>query len=429
MAASILTNTSAMVALRTLRATNSKLSDVQGQISTGKAVATAKDNASVFAISKVMESDVGGFKAISDSLSLGASTVAVASNGANQIGEILNEIKGKIVSANEDNVDRQKIQNEIVSLRDQITGIVNTAQFNGLNLINGSVTSGNLSILSSLDRDASGGVSTGAIAVSTQNLSVSAGLDVSAASVTAVDPGTAGVIDANDGGTNDNVAVGGFVFLDASGAATSTVALKRDAAGVDNSVATGLVEGDEVSLTIGNITGRYTIQVGDNAAAVVGGLKNALISSGLDGNDFTLDVNTTAGDLAVTNNTNADASFSFASTRGTGGLAGLNSVDVTSTAGAAAALSNVEGFIQTAINAQAAFGTGERRIEIQNEFMNTLIDNFKSGIGALVDADLEEASARLQALQVTTTSASTPRANPAISIDLPTPDPANIPSR
>ena len=400
MSASILTNTSAMVALQTLRATNAKLNDVQGQISTGKAVATAKDNASVFAISKVMESDVGGFKAISDSLSLGSSTIAVASNASNQIGEILNEIKGKIVSANQENVDRQKIQDEIVSLRSQITSVVNTAQFNGLNLINGSVTSGSLSILSSLDRDATGGVSTGSITVSTQNLSVNAGLDVAASAVTQTDPGTVGVIDANDGGTNDSVSIGGFVFLDAAGGATGGVALERDAAGVVNTVATGLVEGDEVSLSIGNITGSYTIQVGDNTAAVVGGLKNALISGGVDANDFTLDVNTTAGVLEVTNNTNADASFSFASTRGTGGLAGLNSVDVTTTAGAATALSDIESFIQTAIGAQATFGTGERRIEIQNEFMNTLIDSFKSGIGALVDADLEEASARLQSLQV-----------------------------
>jgi flagellin len=389
-----------MVALQTLRATNSKLSDVQGQISTGKAVATAKDNASVFAISKVMESDVGGFKAISNSLSLGASTVAVASNASTQIGEILNEIMGKIVAANEENVDRTKIQSEIVSLRDQITGIVNTAQFNGLNLINGSVTSGNLSILSSLDRDSSGGVSTGSISVNTQNLSVSAGLDVAAAAVTQTDPGTVGVIDANDLGVTDSISFGGFVFLDATGGATGAAALARNAAGVDTAVAGGLVAGDEVSLTIGNITGRYTTQVGDNTAAVVAGLKNALIASGVDANDFTLDIDTAAGVLAVTNNTNADAAFSFTSTRGTGGLAGLNSVDVTTTAGAATALSDIEGFIQTAINAQAAFGTGERRIEIQNEFMNTLIDNFKSGIGALLDADLEEASARLQALQV-----------------------------
>ena len=98
-------------------------------------MAVAKGNASVFAISKVMESDVAGFKAISDSLSLGSSIIAVASNASNQIGEILSEIKGKIVFSNEENVDRQKIQDEIVSLRSQISSIVNTAQFNGLNLI------------------------------------------------------------------------------------------------------------------------------------------------------------------------------------------------------------------------------------------------------------------------------------------------------
>ena len=402
MAASILTNTSAMVALQTLRATNRSLNDVQGQIATGKAVALAKDNASVFAISKVMESDVGGFKAISDSLSLGGSTLGVASNAANQIGELLNEIKTKIVSANEENVDRQKIQSEIVSLRDQVSGIVNTAQFNGLNLIDGSVTAGSLSILSSLDRDSTGAVSTSSITINTQNLSVSGGLDVSASAVTQTDPGTAAVIDANDGGTNDNITIGGFVFLDAAGGITGGAALARDAAGVDTAVAGGLTEGDEVTLTIGNVSGSYTVRLGDNAEAVVGGLKNALLDAGLDTTNFVMDVDIALqpGEIEITNNTNADAAFTFASTRGTGGLAGLTSIDVTTTPGAVAALSAVEGFIQTAIDAQAAFGTGEHRIEIQNEFMNTLIDSFKTGIGSLVDADLEAASARLQALQV-----------------------------
>ena len=56
--------------------------------------------------------------------------------------------------------------------------------------------------------------------------------------------------------------------------------------------------------------------------------------------------------------------------------------------------------IRATINAQAVFGNGEKRVEIQNVFMNSLIDSFKSGIGSLVDADLEAASARLQALQV-----------------------------
>jgi len=46
----------------------------------------------------------------------------VASDDAKQIDEILNDIKGKVVAANEANADRQKLQNEIVSLRNQVTG-------------------------------------------------------------------------------------------------------------------------------------------------------------------------------------------------------------------------------------------------------------------------------------------------------------------
>ena len=55
---SILTNNSAMVALQTLKSVNKNLAQTQSEISTGKSVATAKDNSAVWAISKVMDSDV-----------------------------------------------------------------------------------------------------------------------------------------------------------------------------------------------------------------------------------------------------------------------------------------------------------------------------------------------------------------------------------
>ena len=74
---SILTNNSAMVALQTLKGINTNLAKTQDQISTGKNVGSARDNAAIWAISKVMESDVKGFKGIADSLSLGSSTVGV----------------------------------------------------------------------------------------------------------------------------------------------------------------------------------------------------------------------------------------------------------------------------------------------------------------------------------------------------------------
>ena len=86
---SILTNTSAMIALQTMKGINTNLEKVQSEISTGKDVATARDNAAVWAISKVMESDVEAFQGISDSLALGSSTVGVARQAAETVTDLL----------------------------------------------------------------------------------------------------------------------------------------------------------------------------------------------------------------------------------------------------------------------------------------------------------------------------------------------------
>ncbi|MEM9781962.1 MAG: flagellin, partial [Pseudomonadota bacterium] len=173
MTSSILTNMSAMVALQNLRSTNAELTDINNQISTGKKVASAKDNAAVFAISQVMESDVAGFRSITESLSLGASTLAVASNATSEIGDLLNEIKGKIVAANEENVDRATLQDEIGQLRGQIESIVGAAQFNGQNLLSAGE---DISVLSSLDRNSAGEVRARNIEVSARDFSSSSGV-------------------------------------------------------------------------------------------------------------------------------------------------------------------------------------------------------------------------------------------------------------
>ena len=86
-------------------------------------VATSKDNAAVWAISSVMESDVSAFKAVSDSLALGESTVAVARNASEQVKDTLVEIKSKIIAAQEENVDRDKIQADVDALRAPISAM------------------------------------------------------------------------------------------------------------------------------------------------------------------------------------------------------------------------------------------------------------------------------------------------------------------
>ena len=82
----------------------------------------------------------------------------------------------------------------------------------------------------------------------------------------------------------------------------------------------------------------------------------------------------------------------------------ITAVDLSALGGAITSAStpdDVETDLQTAIDAAAAFGAAQIRIEAQNDFLRKQADALKVGVGALVDADMEEASARLQALSRT----------------------------
>ena len=398
---SILTNNSAMVALQTLKQINSNLSDTQSEISTGKSIANAKDNSAVWAISKVMSSDVKGFEAISDSLALGESTVAVGQNAAESVTDLLTDIKGKIVNAQEENVDRTKIQADIDALANQITSIVGAAQFNGLNLLQGG---DDVNILSSLDRGADGSVTTSNITVATQDLTSTAAVIASDATY-AAGSATAGAASATLNATQTQE----FTIVGvAAGTAYSIGLTGTDADGSTFTAADYTTSGDVAGAS--EIV--YDAQEGDTAADVARALSDqyALYASEneLDPDVLSFSVNdtgqlvatssvTTAGDnIAVSVDTMTSATDGF---EAAGGLASLARIDVSSDAGADAGLAVIEGLIQTAIDGAADFGSTRGRIETQSEFVSKLTDSLKSGIGSLVDANMEAASARLQALQ------------------------------
>ena len=376
---SILTNTGAMVALQTLKGVNAKLGMTQGEIATGKTVSTAKDNAAIWAISKVMESDVKGFKGIQDSLNLGESTVAVARQAAETVTDLLIQMKAKIVAAQEDNVDRAKIQTDIQALQGQVNSVVGAAQFNGLNLVNGTAGA-SIDILASLDRDTNGNVSASSITVTTQDLST--GAYTAAAAFT----GSTGV--------SANADTAGFTLNNASG--TGNLVIAGGAA---------FAAGDKVSVNIGGKSASYTVTANDIAATtpddlIAVGLKNAIDSLGIAG--LTVDyASSTPGQLSFTNAGTTDLTVAAQyKNAGSGGLATMSTIDVSTSGGATAALGNIETLITAAIDASAELGSSQTRLSIQSDFISKLSDALTTGIGTMVDADMEEASARLQSLQV-----------------------------
>lgn len=372
---SILFNESATVALTTLRSINTNLAKTQSEISTGKMVNTARDNAAIWAVSTVMQTDVDSFGAISNSLSLGQSTVGVASAGADKVTDLLQQMKTLITSAQNSNVDRTKIQTDIGNLKNQIDTVVSAAQFNGLNLLSGG---GKVDILASLDRASDGTVTASQISVNKIDLSTTKQV---------VGTGTANITGTLAGDTTGTLAA----------AATATVTY----------TAAALTEGESFTVTLGGTAISYVARDGDTLNDVVRHLGDKVNAAGITGVTATYtnvaDPKTTNSVLSITNGTTAGVTIASAvASAGTAGgdLENVANIDVTTDAGAAAALTSINSLLQIGIDASASFGSTGKRIDIQQEFVTTLIDAMKSGISALTDADMEEASARLQSLQV-----------------------------
>lgn len=79
----------------------------------------------------------------------------------------------------------------------------------------------------------------------------------------------------------------------------------------------------------------------------------------------------------------------------------LNTLNVESTDGdyLTGALTHVENTLKAMTSAAADLGSISMRIDLQEEFVNRLKESIESGVGRLVDADMNEESTRLKALQ------------------------------
>lgn len=203
---SIMTNSSAMTALKTLQQTNSAIETTQQRISTGYAVSEASDNAAYWSIATTMRSDNAALSTVQDALGLGAAKVDVAYTGMNSAMEVVDEIKTKLVAAREPGVDRGKIQSEITELQAQLTGIATAASFSGENWLSIDSANGTAvttkSVVSSFNRAADGTVSVSTIDIDTTS---SALFDVN----TGGTAGVGGILD-----TETTIANGATVSVD-----------------------------------------------------------------------------------------------------------------------------------------------------------------------------------------------------------------------
>src|SRR5215470_20067837 len=132
MSFSVNTNVGAMVALQNLSATQSQLMITQNRVNTGLKVASAKDNAAIWAIAQNQRATSGSLNAVIESLQRGQSTVDVALSAGNSVSDLLLQMKEKALAASDSTLDtnsRVALNDDFVSLRDQIRKAVNNAEF------------------------------------------------------------------------------------------------------------------------------------------------------------------------------------------------------------------------------------------------------------------------------------------------------------
>lgn len=168
MVVSVNTNTGAMIALQNLNATNRDLEMVQNRVTTGLQVNGAKDNSSIYAIAQNMRGDIKALTAVGQSVARATSITDVAMAAGESVSDLLVEMKAKAVAANDPSLDtnsRAALDEDFRSLLSQIQSIIENSEFDGANILNGSLTNG-LSVLANAN-------ATNSITVTPEDMSVS----------------------------------------------------------------------------------------------------------------------------------------------------------------------------------------------------------------------------------------------------------------
>jgi flagellin len=144
MAQVINSNIASLNSQRNLSTSQASLSTSLQRLSSGLRINSAKDDAAGLAISERFTSQIRGNQTAARNANDGISLAQTAEGGLSTAGDLLQRVRELAVqSANGTNSDsdRKSIQNEVSALSQELDRVANTTQFNGQNVLDGSLTS------------------------------------------------------------------------------------------------------------------------------------------------------------------------------------------------------------------------------------------------------------------------------------------------
>ena len=112
------------------------------KLSSGYKINRAADNAAGLAISEKMRAQITGLETCQQNAKDGISLVQTAEGALTEVHSMLNrmvELATQASNGTYDNTNRSKIQDEVDQLKDEINRIADSTNFNGINLLDGSL--------------------------------------------------------------------------------------------------------------------------------------------------------------------------------------------------------------------------------------------------------------------------------------------------
>ncbi len=448
------TNTMSTNAYRQLGTNNTQLAKSLEKLSSGYRINRAGDDASGLAISEKMKAQIQGLTQASANSQDGISLVQTAEGALTEVHSMLNRMVSLATkSANgtiQDNVDRDAIQTEVDSLNTEITRIGKSTNFNGINLLDGSLGVGGQSLKAA-------GLCAGAVVASTET--PASATKFTSTNTVSLDAGNAAVngatfkvayTDATGAAqtkditfntpANGTAATNGAAMTTAANAdsdlsklftfsvdsATNHIVVTNKTAGVSKAAITGLsenVDGSDGTLGGSSVAGKdlaYTANLhgtfaaGDKISVNGNNFTFKTGSDGTDGKTFsTLATLKAAAELHnMTVDTTDDTKVTFTSAKGSGlvlqvgdsndsfnkvtvnvadltaeGL-GTAGMDVSSQAAAGNSISTIKAAINTVSTNRGNLGALQNRLEYAINSMDTTTENMDAANSRIRDTDM-----------------------------------------
>ncbi len=269
MALSLQTNVASLDAQRNLNKTQMQLSSSLQRLSSGFRISSAADDAAGLAISESLRSQIKGLNQAARNAQDGQSMIQTAEGAMTETHSMLQRMRELAVQASNDTLtgtDRTAVNTELGQLQAEINGIAGRTNFNGKQLLTGSLsttqsggtaitgaqynTTGGNSAISSIDVSGAQAGKTFTISGSGTNLTLTRSGDNVAQTIDV----SAGIA-ANAKGVLDFSALGVKINMSSDGAAKTGAGIATDLAGG--------------TVTTGAGSGAANLQVGANASDAI----------------------------------------------------------------------------------------------------------------------------------------------------------------